>query len=296
MKRKLCWELDDIVYLKFHHETHNMWNRKTVPHELAEMIRQWNQADSALYEFFNRTLWDEIKYEGEGFWKELKEFREILKTIENDCVYTGSPIADDKFILDEIPTGKRQENAINPMRDSYQTYPQANIPMSGHSTKEYTVDTAISQVKQHRFKNRSLKDLLMYSNVIRNVSIDVSEQTIDQNFKDMSVSNFQSNDTQHFDGDDNNLNLLDLKENIQAMNKNEHNSQDSLTINQQHLGGSGNSDMYIEKLSNAERMLSKTASSWNTYFCKKLLMTELEYLDYFRRKHAYAKTASRPIK
>ena len=86
LKRKLCWEIDDILYFKFHHTVHNIWNREEFTSELREMIRIWNSADTALYDFFNKTLWEEIAFEGEEFWSDLKQFRRKLKEIENDCI------------------------------------------------------------------------------------------------------------------------------------------------------------------------------------------------------------------
>ena len=284
MKRKLCWQLDDIIYLKFHHENHNIWNRKTISPGLADRIRQWNQADTSLYEFFNKTLWDEIKYEGESFWKELKEFRDKLNEMESDCVNTDSP-EDDRFILDEIPTGKRILTATPHAR--FKTYPKLKIRSPERFTEESSTDSRETHLGKTniplKFQNRTLKDLLMYSHIIRNASIDLSED---------SANKFQNDQN---NADVNNFVSLDLKQNtIQTVN---HIKQNSLDPGDTHdLEGSGGHQLRTEKLSNSDRMLSKSASSWNTYFCKKLLMNELEYLDYFRTKHAYAKAASKLIK
>ena len=86
LRRRLCLELDDVLYLKFHHLTQNANNRAKFTPELEEKAHTWNSADTELYTFFNKTLWKEIAYEGESFWEELRHFRVMLREIERDCV------------------------------------------------------------------------------------------------------------------------------------------------------------------------------------------------------------------
>jgi len=86
MRRRLCLQLDDVLYLKFHHTSQNIDNREKFSPELEEKIRTWNSADTELYNFFNETLWKEISYEGDSFWIELAEFRNKLMETERDCL------------------------------------------------------------------------------------------------------------------------------------------------------------------------------------------------------------------
>ena len=86
MRRRLCLQLDDVLYLKFHHVSQNIDNRRRFSPDLEKKIRAWNSADTELYNFFNETLWKEISFEGENFWTELAEFRRKLKDTERDCL------------------------------------------------------------------------------------------------------------------------------------------------------------------------------------------------------------------
>eukprot|EP00794_Sanderia_malayensis_P015008 gene15008-16557_t len=90
LRRRLCLQIDDILYLKFHHTSQNAENREQFSPELAELIREWNSADAQLYAAFNETLWKEIGYEGASFWEELREFKTRLREIEQDCVLEDS--------------------------------------------------------------------------------------------------------------------------------------------------------------------------------------------------------------
>lgn len=86
MKRKLCWELDDVLYLKFHYQLHGEKTVHNINSNITGQIYRWNKADAMLYQYFNKTLWNEIRLEGKGFVEELREFRTKHDEIERDCL------------------------------------------------------------------------------------------------------------------------------------------------------------------------------------------------------------------
>ena len=86
LKRKLCWELDDVVYLKFHYQLHGGRTHQNTSGNITEQIYRWNNADTMLYQFFNETLWNEIRLEGKEFFEELHEFRTKHEEMEHDCL------------------------------------------------------------------------------------------------------------------------------------------------------------------------------------------------------------------
>lgn len=86
MKRKLCWELDDVLYLKFHYQLHGENALHNINSNITEQIYRWNKADAMLYQYFNKTLWNEIRLEGKNFADELREFRTKHYEMERDCL------------------------------------------------------------------------------------------------------------------------------------------------------------------------------------------------------------------
>jgi len=46
---------------------------------------KWARPDLLLYEHFNQTLWRKIRSYGDGFWKDLDEFRNRLKEVYTNC-------------------------------------------------------------------------------------------------------------------------------------------------------------------------------------------------------------------
>ena len=301
LKRKLCWQIDDILYLRFQHKNHNGKNRKAMSGELSAMIKSWNKADASLYEFFNRTLWEEIRYEGEDFWKELKEFKETLEKIELDCV--GEAVNSDQFTLEEIPAEKQSSY-------SYEASNGDTLPIS----EKHNIFS-----KKHREINRKkirLKDLLAVPYLtnshrhILNKNPDGEEQGLPfphkyTSFNDLNISTEETNNIHR----NRHAREAEVKSNINVYNERfyQHANTSNIVVgnvtqkdleiplkektpllNEYQLNAEGSGKEPRLQV-NVNNMLNKQASRWNNYFCKKLLMSEIEYLEYFRKKHANAK-------
>lgn len=106
LKRRLCWELDDVLYLKFHYQLHGESSHQNVSSNTTDRIYRWNKADAMLYQYFNKTLWDEIHSEGKDFFVELREFRTKHEEIERDCL--GPSVNLEKIVLNpDVPSINR---------------------------------------------------------------------------------------------------------------------------------------------------------------------------------------------
>jgi len=219
MKRRLCWQLDDILYLKFHHTSENNWNNNNTSKELRKNLRKWNQADVELYEFFNASLWTEIGYEGKEFWSDLQEFKDVQKNIEIDCLRKNNKNKR-KFFLHEIikENGDRSERKANIFLKLFNI--RIDLSSGGSENK-------IKRPKRNRFRRLLNKGRLL-----------TDEDEIRNDFY-----------------------------------------------------SSGESPEKEETgINNNEVKLNSQVSKWNEHFCKKLLQNEQDYLSYFRKKHAYAKS------
>lgn len=100
MKRKFCWDTDDVIYLS------SYFPRATAPAQVIssrtkEAIANWNKADWMLYEIFNATLWESIQNE-KDFYPELEAFKARRKELELYCLETNSEKTPTKFALVEL--------------------------------------------------------------------------------------------------------------------------------------------------------------------------------------------------
>lgn len=85
MKRLLCWNMEDILYLKLN-ERQDVEKDAKLTQEVRENIKSWNKADAMLFEHFNKSLWEKIENQGDSFRNELAIFREKTKQIRRACV------------------------------------------------------------------------------------------------------------------------------------------------------------------------------------------------------------------
>ena len=86
LKRKMCWSLEDIVYFKLNKQmgANEHWNL-----DVHSKIKQWARADVLLYEYFNHSLWNEIRNEGPSFWDDVALLRKRNAELSKVCLRTG---------------------------------------------------------------------------------------------------------------------------------------------------------------------------------------------------------------
>lgn len=81
LKRLLCWEFEDIVYIKLRVTS----KRLELEEEVKKNILTWNHADVILFDHFNKTFWRNILQAGSTFYEDLKTFRRINQEYEASC-------------------------------------------------------------------------------------------------------------------------------------------------------------------------------------------------------------------
>jgi hypothetical protein len=86
MKRKLCWELDDVVYFAL--KVNKRKPRTELADEHRRKILEMNWFDNQLYQHFNRSLWRDIAQEAE-FETELELFRQRKAELSKQCAATA---------------------------------------------------------------------------------------------------------------------------------------------------------------------------------------------------------------
>lgn len=98
MKNLLCWDWDDVVYVKFKMRTDEA--KATINPTLAEQITSWNRADFKLYDHFNTTFWELVGHFGQTRMDaELEEFRARQKAAEHECIQAYEPFKKKPWIL-----------------------------------------------------------------------------------------------------------------------------------------------------------------------------------------------------
>lgn len=98
MKHLLCWDWDDIVYIKFKMRTEEA--KAEMNPELAKKILDWNQADHKLYDYFNTTFWRRVEAFGvDKMNSELEAFRAEQKAAETECIASYEPFKKKPWIL-----------------------------------------------------------------------------------------------------------------------------------------------------------------------------------------------------
>ncbi|KAK3577749.1 hypothetical protein CHS0354_015787 [Potamilus streckersoni] len=83
MKRYLCWELQDIIYLPLNSIGEVKYPMLTFEDE--KNLRKFNFADFQLYEYFQNIFGQKVQAEGPLFFQEVKHFKLIQQKVKNYC-------------------------------------------------------------------------------------------------------------------------------------------------------------------------------------------------------------------
>ena len=122
MRRKLCWEISDILYLPLNARVYEA-KKKPLSPTLSDKLRNWSRVDTILYNTFNRSLWKKISDCGQDFWDELNFYKIQKQRISHFC----DPIIKQRF----------DESGLKGISDSQQ---QITIPTSPWG-REYIIDS-----------------------------------------------------------------------------------------------------------------------------------------------------------
>ena len=85
LRRLLSWSLQDILYVSKNVRKLNGTAKYIPTKHILEKFKAHCAFDYLLYDFFKRKLQNQILVEGPLFSSEVKQFKEIRKTVENFC-------------------------------------------------------------------------------------------------------------------------------------------------------------------------------------------------------------------
>ena len=89
LRRMLCWSFRDMLFLTLNTNSRNnkVKNNKTpfVTDRMKETLQKWSSVDQALYQHFNRTLWQKIGQQNADFRDEVQALRDVIRAVRGFC-------------------------------------------------------------------------------------------------------------------------------------------------------------------------------------------------------------------
>ncbi|XP_006821250.1 galactose-3-O-sulfotransferase 2-like [Saccoglossus kowalevskii] len=113
LKRQMCWTLDEVIYYELSTAKIHSEYRSEMTNGLRDKLREWNFADHALYQHFNKTFWKRVHAEGEDFSQEVEHLRYRNRQIYDFCMmeklnhsnkFTTVKLPFDKTICEKLDT------------------------------------------------------------------------------------------------------------------------------------------------------------------------------------------------
>ena len=89
MKRKLCWNLKDILYVRHRSSSRdiNAHEKKKIvkkEEEMREIYKEWSKADYIFYNEANKTFWKEFSKHSD-IQEEINHYKEVKKKVQSFC-------------------------------------------------------------------------------------------------------------------------------------------------------------------------------------------------------------------
>eukprot|EP00062_Callorhinchus_milii_P016944 gi/632968819/ref/XP_007900739.1/ PREDICTED: galactose-3-O-sulfotransferase 2-like [Callorhinchus milii] len=92
LQHSLGWELEDVVYFRLNSRANN--SAASLPMDLQEKIKEWNDLDWHLYLHFNATFWRRVRaYGWERMERDVGRLRKRCDDLLRLCVEGGAPVA-----------------------------------------------------------------------------------------------------------------------------------------------------------------------------------------------------------
>lgn len=88
LARELCWNIRDVVYFKLN-QRRSSDMETNLSDELVGKIRQWSHADVMLYDYFNRTFWNQVEKLGRELRTDVERLRYYNKVLKESCLLPG---------------------------------------------------------------------------------------------------------------------------------------------------------------------------------------------------------------
>ncbi|XP_066297063.1 galactosylceramide sulfotransferase-like [Branchiostoma lanceolatum] len=91
LKRKMCWSIRDILYDHRHRTKKAKAAKPNITDEMEQTFLKHNKADSAMYQHFNKSLWRQIRQEGDDFQAEVRHFQQVNMDVTKYCCDKNKP-------------------------------------------------------------------------------------------------------------------------------------------------------------------------------------------------------------
>ena len=137
LKRRLCWNFDDIMYFKLNERLSKNRPLKPMSNDTITKIQNWNNADMRLYHFFQRKFWLEIEKEGPEFYADVRELKRRKKYYANICIEDEA--IEQAYSQVYVKGYKMRSNLNFEMKQKCQLMLRNEIKFLNHFKKQYSL-------------------------------------------------------------------------------------------------------------------------------------------------------------
>ena len=87
LRRLMCWTFKDIIYLKVNmrYPQELQKGNPKMQKQQEQLYRKYSPVDYMLYDYFNQTFWEKVALQNDGFFDEVRQFKQVHKEVVEFC-------------------------------------------------------------------------------------------------------------------------------------------------------------------------------------------------------------------
>ena len=113
LKNLLCWDVEDMTH--FHLNQRHQSERRNISSELVSKIKQWNNADIALYEYFKEVFVQKLREQTVDFFRDINDLKANNAALRDICLESVQE-RDEGYHDVDITAFKIRQNLTEPLK------------------------------------------------------------------------------------------------------------------------------------------------------------------------------------
>ncbi|XP_057310332.1 galactose-3-O-sulfotransferase 2-like [Hydractinia symbiolongicarpus] len=159
LKNELCWDMKDVLYFTMNKRPDNRRQKIQNIAEKRMKLKRYNKLDYSIFEYYNKTFWEQVKAGGETFQNDVKILKAINKMLADTCLHQGRHFDKSQWWFPILGYKLKVEAKKSPYFQLCEDMTRSEIDFTNmlklKSTKRHwTIPTRVIKTRMRKYKTK----------------------------------------------------------------------------------------------------------------------------------------------